>query len=788
MSAVSKGISSLSDAFNWFAKQEAKAPRVIERAGSQVPKNLEKMKATFEELPSMREEPDLVDFRSPEEVQREFEAEYAEYEAMKDEGLFDDVPPPTVESFETSLFRTEEPDFIRPLETELQVLSGEKKLLSEEGAGINVNEQEFIDLSAIGIDRRLNPEVREFLSDVYGSPDRMRTPELGWVSDTALDTMMRINKARARSQFVSHLDHMDLSDIARTVSPRPQIMGRGSAVWKSDPTPITINVRERDGWLEIIDIRAPEHFHTSLPPSPHMVEGATTPIVVVKEDGVLNKVPYGFTYRNKDGLVRAIPARLPAYLTDGLPKFESPLSPTFWQNQPKTSTEAKQVVSGMFSPEGQVTGNSLSQYVFMERTTDIGFDTIAQRVAQYSADPEFRGQRGSTITGWKTTFKEGYSIAKRRVKEALQRQKQYYKEIFGGDPVYAARAKDFAGDTPYTMGNVYGDTNPATKDLPIVFFRTDQNFWHAGLTGQKSNFLSQFVNAREMGAHAAPDFVQADAFLPGDSRVDQIEWYKNRVKEYEEGLKRAKQTMLTYFKDGGITVPQKTLNKYFDKLVQRLWKNQIAIESEAKIPLVGRTPTQIADDLVDIEKKNFQATFGVDETISQALVNNVYDTVSALDGHFMSTAQQAFIFNGKRPLVMLDATGFGPNMVAQQMRAMPEFAQYDDMLMFFANDKTFTREYWDRTFKGQTEPDPEVLAEWQKKTELLKAIIKSEGFDHILYPNRVEVPGMPSVIVLDESQMKFTWAPLFSKRDRNPSHAIVPGLPFLGTIGDDDAN
>jgi hypothetical protein len=125
-----------------------------------------------------------------------------------------------------------------------------------------------------------------------------------------------------------------------------------------------------------------------------------------------------------------------------------------------------------------------------------------------------------------------------------------------------------------------------------------------------------------------------------------------------------------------------------------------------------------------------------------------------------NTSMNAFVFNGKKPLVLPDLSNFAPSTVAQVLLEMPQFEKHTSELLRISQGD-FDKRHWSMYVAGK--PEAEQSPEFAEALANLRGIIESEGFDSIMYFNVHEQFGLPSLISWKEGLHKFTTASLFSR-------------------------
>ena len=660
----------------------------------------------------------------------------------------------------------EEPEIIKQLERGSEGYVDDKPFRPNVGAS---SRTEVIGVSARARQRAADPKASAVAAKAKVDPASVG---MGWYDDTALKYISGV--AAKQGRLGSYVGGMRLDDAASLVglSRRDEALQAKQIDNFVGSEPIVLTVRESDGILHVE--RADGPIALAQQQTPGYLEDVQVPVVLKNSDGTpFVNAPRRLVW-DRDGVRRVFQGPEIEEFAN-LRKFDDPTDPNWFDKQPVTPIEVGNAVATMFSPKGITLFSKINRAVREIRMNSGEFAwQVRKLLSKEMKDPEFFKQGAVMNYNWK--LRDSFQMANEKLAvEALDEQRSFYKDIANNDPVILERMRNFAYDSPYKL-SLYGETDPALKDLPIVFWHTDQNFYNPELTGSAVN-LAQFATPGEMGYHMAPTRRQADHLLPEDtSGPRMVQWYQRRTQQWKNTVEAA------YANAGLNDAERKAMNKAL---------NEVFNIGERVNPAMNAHPTgkefmKAFEDLFNTERLR---SLGLPDDKNRAmrlqkdLLEN--EAVAYFDA-YQQTIQTAMIFRGRRPLILMDLSRFDPTTVAEQLLGMPQFEKHWDQLNEIRQSGNDINA-WREAVAGKQGRDSWGFKDFSATHKQLLDIIESEGFDHILYPNFHEVNGMPSVITWREEQIKFSWAPLFSRRLKNPSYAVVPALP-LGSMLDKENN
>lgn len=581
---------------------------------------------------------------------------------------------------------------------------------------------------------------------------------------------------------------MPINDAALAVAAFGKQSGKVTKAYKgTDPIILTVADEGKGVW-KLVDATGPEVMIERSVSSE--LRSAEVPVIVRSEDGKVIKNSGRILQMEVNGVTRTL---LPP-ASKQLPRvrFASPLDPEWFRQQPKTFEDAQQAVYTLFDAQNQPVFAAINREAYIDgaknasSTNSVGagaYDTlfnIQYNPARLKGSTTLIEPRTMDVQGVRTTYpgkavdleSAGRIAQEERQAEALAKQRTHYKQF--KDPVILERMRRYSHDSLYKL-SLLGETDPALKDLPIIFYHTDEAWFDARALGSTKHH-AQFVLPAEIGIHTGTDIRQAEHFLPTNAAGgEMMDWYAEAELKWKQASRKVRDTAVSNF---GLE------QRDWDAMMERIWNHGYTLD-ELSGPLQN---SQTLGAAIDGEVARLTAKYGKDfsepiKELGQQLFWNLNDYQDAI----RQTAMTGYVANLKRPLILMDFQQFSPSMVADQMLQMGEFTKYRKDLKKIV-DGNWSQQSWKEEIKGANVKGRDVMTgekrsgyqEFKADHERVIQILEENGYDHILYPNAVENPGMPSVIMWDQSKMKYTWAPLFNRRSGNPNHLVLPGIPATG--------
>lgn len=631
----------------------------------------------------------------------------------------------------------------------------------------DVEDTEGVVLNALS---RADTKEARYVSKATGlRPDALG---MGWLSEDALRTTARV--AARQGENGRYVGAMNLDDVAdlmaydrfdpTVVPPKP-----GSFLGTK---PVVIVVKEQGKVGKVLRVTGPDQLASRK--TPDALGGANVPVIIQSEAGMPIKGLRALVYEDKDRGIRKLFS--PPHVKDWSYEadFTDPLNPRWAAEQPRSPQEVRDALSTMFSAEGISLGSTIAKklkdfqaLVEPDEYFAQGHRLLKKKLFNWMRNTKNFQEEGSFIGGaGQQSLDIGFQFAEEEVRQAaLAEQRSFYKTFAEGDPVVFERMRHFTYDSPYKL-SLWGETDPHLKDMPIIFFHTDQQFFNAERVSGDA-VLAQFDIPAEVGYHAAPMKRQA-AYLEagkGSSEKTMLLHYKTANENWHGAIKRAKEMVPS----GKELVEEK---------LQRVWATTLDLEN----PHLNKSGVDIQAAFDnEFGKKGWKADGMADDEAAQAADATAWlaDLMITYLNAWRQTSQTSFIFRGKRPLILQDMSSFDPVEVAKQLLTFDQFEPYKARLTNIVNSGNDV-EAWKTVVKTNNKWGVKDYGDTHKD---LVNIMESEGFDHIMYVNYHELTGLPSIITWKQEHMKFSWAPFFSRRSNNPNYAALPFLPF-GAPGD----
>lgn len=598
---------------------------------------------------------------------------------------------------------------------------------------------------------------------------------MGFYDDGPMRTIQQIaNKNGRLGSYVAGIQvdvAADLLHLAKRGTEAPKVPGQFLGT-----EPIVLHVTESDGVLKVLDAegpasmafnKTPEYLRTDYIPvilkNAGGGEFANAPRLIVWDDG---------------GIRRTFPApAMRDYINTQ--KFDDPMDPAWFTQQPASPVEVENALTTMFSPKGlTIFGRIVNRIRTLREGANHAWD-IQKDIRKFVHNSDQWSTEGWGAFGSKTRLKDQYQIAYKELhKDLMDEQTEMYVSA-GRDPVWMERVRNFGHDSPYKM-SLLGDTNKDTKDMPIIFVHTDQEFYNPELTGTTAP-LAQFATPAEIGIHGGVR-KQADFLLPGNHGGQTM------LDEWTRTENDWRSSVASVYKKAGLTeAEQKKIN---EKLTEVFGAGIRKADprynpSGEKVDILNEWSEQFSPDQLK--------AMGLDEGVIDLFALPWHTTVRDAAQKFLKdwrrSSQTAFIFRGKRPLILMDLKQFSPVDVAEQLTVLPQFSKYKGELEWVMNSGQ-DKAAWEASVAGKSGPELESYGarEFKKAHETVIRIMEAEGFDHILYPNALEAIGLPSIITWKPEHIKYLWAPMMSRRSANPNYAVIPALSLTGQISDKENN
>ena len=636
-----------------------------------------------------------------------------------------------------------------------------------------------------GMVRGAVPDNANFLEGL-GISVRDNKVGTGFYNEGAWEFLRTSDKAATPARFtasamVDNLPYI-LSQVGKKGRPTNRIAGDSAVV-------ITVK-EESPGFVRPIDAQGPESLRHAWPGDE--LSGQQVPIVLQTADGKpLTTAPRVILAPGKGGKSVWVPVSPKRGVFPDDASFKDVSDPRFWARQPKTQQEVEDAVTAMLTPEGQAFGASISRE-FWKKEFDNPDVFYAMR-QKFFQDPNYVKRRGSVSRSY-THSGDTTDVGTRDdaniwtgFQQAAQEQVFDRKEVVSmyrrilTDPVVAERIRYFGQDAIYKLKHI-GITDPDLADMPLIFYHTDQEFFHPAHTGEFVDISQMAGTTAELGNHYGIFKRAADEFLPLDTADADalLEYYRQKEGAVKTKMKGAVSTVAK-------KAPSIGMEQFF-KYVEEIIRAPYARNADPRLP-PARVAATMRESAADVARRIVRGYNIVgDKAQAMTEIENAFvDIVDAYADAFRNSSQMAVIFRGKKPLIMVDLGGFDPKRVAGQMASMPEFSRYKNELRGMANNEFLTKEVWNTLVTEPAEKATPGMETWKKATRRLQEIIEKEGYDHILYSNGLEAPGLPSIITWKQNHQKFTWASLFDRRSDYMLRGIGAAAP-IGLVEADKEN
>lgn len=338
------------------------------------------------------------------------------------------------------------------------------------------------------------------------------------------------------------------------------------------------------------------------------------------------------------------------------------------------------------------------------------------------------------------------------------------------DPVRYQAMLDFVGDSPYRQGNIWPGS--LGGDHPMLIFHSSRalNMEKMGYPGVE---LPQFLTPREVAVHggnliASSDIIGSSvvtstrnptglAGKPRDTSLPQ------RQRNIETRLTmRMKPYMLADWQYHARRVHEETL----DIMLDQYGTGRLAFPDpgqqilERMDPDLARLTVERPSDLEPEVLQRLIAKY-LDNPREATVESDLQVIVSHISEHANSAWHQAhkvtypLVFRGRRPFRLPDTSGNTPDRWAQEALSYPPFAQNEDWMNRLS---AIAQGYYGGT-------NEEALRAAKRATEDFQKVLEEAGFDHIIYVNRVEDAGNPSIVFWDQSLAK----PLYGSKGFDPN-------------------
>ena len=335
------------------------------------------------------------------------------------------------------------------------------------------------------------------------------------------------------------------------------------------------------------------------------------------------------------------------------------------------------------------------------------------------------------------------------------------------DPVRYKQMMEFVKDSPYRQ-HLVGVTGDA-GEYPMLIFHSGKYFDMEGM-GLGNYEMPQFLpNAKETAIHGG-DIGQSapfgNSFVTTSVGPPRVEGGAPSV-QLEGGVSELMETyrtdLKTYWRNTIEVLPE---GPEGDALYNELsaamrtagdrWMDKLAPDPDnpanMMVPAWNATRETLQDffDMPISEKMTDRITAEQGMKVNQMLGMDDQPAHRGIEAfehmkhwmrsfwhrHWFSHGQTMFplVFRGKRPFVVPDMSNNNATDLAMMIRKWPGWD--DESLRKFDKIGNLA---WDQRTEANT---------------LLREILEGAGFDHLLYINRAEGPGRPSVIVWDQSLFK----------------------------------
>lgn len=353
---------------------------------------------------------------------------------------------------------------------------------------------------------------------------------------------------------------------------------------------------------------------------------------------------------------------------------------------------------------------------------------------------------------------------------------QYMLRVKAEDPRRFQAMLDFVGDSPYRQGVVWpGSEN---GELPMLIFHSGRSL-NLEKMGRPGVEMPQFLAPHETALHAGD--LQAASDIGGYSVVTShrtptgiaAKPYRDEVIDnqvlLDDRLKRTlPSNMYGAYKEIARGVHEQTLDVMLD-----MYGTGTLKFPDPGSEIVRRLDPELAK-LLDVRPRDLEPEL-LEELVRQYLKNpeealrsrsyesDLQGLVFGMKEHAnqaWKTAHRAtwpLVFRGKRPFRLADVSSNTPQNWAREALHYPVFKQNDDWrtrLEAIAESANWA--------SGSSREMTEMAAE---ATRDFREVLEEAGFDHIIYTNRVENVGHPSIVFWDQSLAK----PLYGSKGFDPN-------------------
>lgn len=622
--------------------------------------------------------------------------------------------------------------------------------------------------------RNVDPDMLAFDRRIAGTGKGLAMYE-----PIARKTMVTMEKMSVPGRFVAGVRMGDIPYMGATIAKDTG----GPRSYKLDrPITLVVEPTEHEGLVKLVDAQLPDGM-TSIAAHPEIADDMV-PVVMRTADGSpLPWRPRAVEAEGKNGKAwfnmtpdeKVYPEAREAQFTD-------PSKSTFWSYLPRNPQQMREMVTSLFSPEGMTFGGAINNVAFLRshQKGPLQFQVFRENY--------FNNMEGTRSIGTWVGDQEHVSIAMGYRKAVAQREnvlnqhRAFYSNWKGAeDAHYLARLKAYAHDSPYKL-SMLGETDPVLKDLPMIMFHTDQRYFDPVLAGDNADFIQFGKSPAEGGMHLAFSRTQADELLKKEMLLALDSADPTVLRDYWRSMENEiKADMEQYFDH----MFGNTLGSYSKQ--DEMWFFSTVSDilegpgrRQAASGVRSGVAHDMARDVVDAAKrikKRFKLKKEVRE-IAEGL-GNIVDEYGRI---MRESSQSSFVFRGRNPLLLLDRSRFDHQSIASQLLAFPQFQHARKQLNKIALNENGISAWtdWDRFIKGAKDSPEKIAFEAQHKW--LTGLMEDAGFDHILYINAKEQPGLPSVITWKQNHVKLTWATLFDRRSNDTLRGLVPVTPALPAL------
>jgi hypothetical protein len=338
------------------------------------------------------------------------------------------------------------------------------------------------------------------------------------------------------------------------------------------------------------------------------------------------------------------------------------------------------------------------------------------------------------------------------------------------DPRRYQAMLDFVGDSPYRQGNIWPGS--LGGDHPMLIFHSSRSL-NMEKMGYPDIEMPQFLTPRESGMHTGDLHASSDIAgysvvtssrnptgLAGKPRETSV---SQRQKNMQDKLQnKMKPEMYAAYQEIARRVHEETLDVMLDQYGTGRLKfpdpgTQILERLDPDLAkLVDIRPDELEPELLRdlITQYLGSRTDSMADTDLQTVAFAIREHANTA-WHSAHTATFPLVFRGKRPFRLADVSGNTPDRWAQEALNYPGFQQNSD---WKERLEAISRGF----YGGSTE---EQLKAYQAGTKDFHKVLEEAGFDHIIYVNRVENAGHPSIVFWDQSLAK----PLYGSRGFDPN-------------------